>query len=284
MRADESNTGPKKIESPFASFVRRKGARGPRVALLLISVLAVASAGGFMVLRSRQAAPIPPADGEAIVAASELASSEPAKAASAPSIEVPALDESDGVVRQLVARLSAHPQFARWLVTDELVRRFVRSVVELAHGGTPAPHVRFVAPPGAFEVREVGAEIIVDPASYGRYDRIAETFASIDTEGAALLFRQLHPRFEEAYAEIGLPGGSFDGDFARAVANVLAVHVPQYPLALVRSESTWQYADAELEAGSAAAKQLMRMGPRNAQRLQSKLAELAEAIGVLPAG
>lgn len=284
MRAHGFKPDPGEGESPFASFLRRKRSRAARVAMLLIATLAVAGAAGFVVLRSRQAAPIPPAPGDAVVAASELASSEPAVAGGESPIVLPALDASDAVVRQLVAGLSAHPQFARWLVTDDLIRRFVRSVMDLAHGGTPAPHVPFMAPPGAFEVRDSGAQIVVDPASYGRYNLITETFASMDTDGATRLFHQLHPLFEEAYAEMGVPGGSFDADFARAVANVLAVQVAQGPLALVRTESTWQYAEGELEARSAAAKQLMRMGPRNARRVQAKLADLADAIGLRPAG
>ena len=41
-------------------------------------------------------------------------------------LEIPGLDGSDEVVRQLVSRLSENPDLAQWLVSERLVRRFCR--------------------------------------------------------------------------------------------------------------------------------------------------------------
>ena len=54
--------------------------------------------------------------------------------------EWPALSDSDALIRELVAALSAHPGFAAWLVTDDLIRRFVVAVENVANRRNPAQH------------------------------------------------------------------------------------------------------------------------------------------------
>ncbi len=43
---------------------------------------------------------------------------------------------------------------------------------------------------------------------------------------------------------------------------------------------TYRYVDPKLEALSPAQKQLLRMGPENAQKIQAKLRELAGVLGL----
>jgi len=55
--------------------------------------------------------------------------------------DLPQLDDSDGWLRGLVGQLSAHPELAEWLVTDEMIRRFVAAVDNLAEGTSPRSHL-----------------------------------------------------------------------------------------------------------------------------------------------
>jgi hypothetical protein len=201
----------------------------------------------------------------------------------APPLELPPLSASDAFVRDLVTGLSAHPRVAAWLVTDDLVQRFVASVVSLAEGMSPVEHLQFLAPRGTFEARDAGGRIVVDPATYRRYDLLAETFVSLDTEGSARLYRQLHPLFEEAYRELGFTEPGFDETMARAVGNLLAVEVPDTPPALTPSGAAYAFEDPVLEERTDAQKHLLRMGPRNARRVQEKLSALAGRVGIVPA-
>lgn len=285
MREDDDTVRePREDGSRFSSFLRANRSRRPSAAILVIVAIAIAAPLGWYVFRTQVA---PRAPGPVPVPSTRPAADpapSPSTLVTVEPIDLPAIDTSDDVVRRLVAQLSAHPQFARWLVTDELVRRFVRTIVDLAHGSSPTRHLPFMEPGSPLGVRESTGDIEIDPASYRRYDLIAETFASLDTEGTARLMRQLDPLFEEAHRELGLPDRSFDRDLARAIANLLAVNVPEPPPALVRHETAWEYADPALEGRSAAAKHLMRMGPQNARRVQAKLRELADALGIAPEG
>lgn len=193
---------------------------------------------------------------------------------------LPAVDTSDAFLRRMLATLSSHPQYAQWLVTDELVRRFVTAVADLARGGSPGPQLTFMAPEEPFASRETNGSRYIDPANYGRYDRMVATFESIDAAGTAELIRRIHPLLDAAHAELGLPDRTFDGDLQQAITNLLAVRIPADPPELVPGETGWEYADPELQARSSAAKHLIRMGPANARRVQAKLRELADALGI----
>ncbi len=194
--------------------------------------------------------------------------------------DLPPLDTSDEVVRRVVAGLSARPEWASWLVSDDLVRRFVLSVVAVADGRSPESQLRFLAPEDPFRVRESGEGMVIDPDGYHRFDLVAATFASLDTQGVARLYRQLHPLMEDAYRELGLPDRTFDETVRQAFARLLSTPVPSEPPAVQPDGGQWAFSAAELEALSPAQKDLLRMGPENAGRVQAKLRELADALGV----
>ncbi len=195
-------------------------------------------------------------------------------------IELPPLGDTDPMVRMLVGRLSTHPAVTSWLATDGLIRNATLTVQNVAAGETPARHLRRIAPQGAFAVRAEGADLFVDPRSYGRYNWLADAVASLDTEGSARLYSTLKPRVEEAYAELGSPDTRFDAALERAIVVLLETPVVEGDVRLVTRGAMYAYADARLEDLSPAQKQLLRTGPRNTRLIQAKLREIARALGV----
>jgi hypothetical protein len=83
--------------------------------------------------------------------------------------ELPPLDLSDPLVRELLGRLSSRPEVAAWLATDNLIRNFVVSVDNVASGATPARHLRVLAPSTPFEVQSRDGRIFIDRRSYERW-------------------------------------------------------------------------------------------------------------------
>jgi len=248
----------------------------PGLAIAVALVVAVLAAlGTWYWLKHRPAAPPPQA-------AAAAPRQEPAAAPPKPERTLPALDASDAVVREMVTTLSASPRLAVWLANDDLVRRFVASVLSVAEGTSPRNSLRFLTPSEPFAVRRSGGAMVADSASFHRYDTIATVFVSLDTAGTAESYRRLHPLFDDAYREVGNPNESFDDALARAVGRLLAVPVPTAPLAVVPQGVGWAWADHDLEQRTIAEKHLLRMGPDNERRVQAKLRELAGAIGITP--
>ncbi|HUP25016.1 MAG TPA: DUF3014 domain-containing protein [Thermoanaerobaculia bacterium] len=198
-----------------------------------------------------------------------------------PAIELPPLDQSDSLVRELVARLSSHPQLARWLVNDELVRRTARVVGNVAWDEDPSTHLPFLKPSGPFRVRQEGGATTADPRSFERYDLAVDVFTSIDAAGAAALYRNLRPLLAQAYGELGYPG-NWDEALRAAMRVVLATPAIPEDAPLAPDVLTYRYLDASLEELPAAQKLMLRAGPRNAERMKAKVRELASAAGVAP--
>ena len=194
-------------------------------------------------------------------------------------IPLPPLAETDALVRTLVGKLSSHPRVAAWLTTDQLIRNFTVSVINVADGRTPARHLRAVRPAGAFAVANEGGVLVVDPASYRRYDDYADAVAALDAEGVARLYVTLGPRIEEAASELGQPGG-FDPVLERAILELLKTPVVEGQVALTPKGIGYEYADARLQSLSGAQRQLLRTGPRNVQIIQAKLREIALHLGI----
>jgi hypothetical protein len=250
------------------------------VALVIVSTFAVGAIvfGAVWLWRRSQAPPTTPSAGDL---APPAADTSPARVTEAP-MDLPELDASDELIRRAVAGLSARPEWASWLVTDDMVRRFVVAVVAVAEGRSPEAQLRFLVPERPFSTRQLDGRTVVDPESYRRYDAAVATFASLDTEGAARLYRQMHPLMEEAYRELGLRERTFDQTLAVAVDNVLTAGVPDGPLDVEQEEGAYVFSAPGIEELSPVEKHLLRMGPDNARLLQAKLREIADALGVSP--
>jgi hypothetical protein len=202
-----------------------------------------------------------------------------------PAAPLPSLDDSDPLVRQLAASLSAHPEIARWLSRAALVRTVTAVVVNVADGETPRPHLEFLAPKQRFRAARRPARLVVpDPAGFAGYDLFGDAVASVDAAAAASVFRTLAPLFEAAYAELGHPEGGFPAALDKATKALLAVPVLRDDVELVPHAIGFRYADPKLEALTPAQKQFLRVGPRNVKLVQGKLRELAAALAPPPAG
>lgn len=259
----------------FPSLGRRHRSSGPPFTVMAVVAVLLAAGGlGWWQLRSREAADATGSEAQAAVPDPDA--TDPGDAP----LVLPALAMSDGFVRELAQAVSSHPEWAAWLVSDELVGRFVATVVDVARGSSPAAHVEFMAPDGPFQVEEAGGRTVIAPASYRRYDLVAETVASLEAEGAARLYDRLRPLFEEAYAELGISQYTWDEMLAVALANLLAVEVPGGAVPVEPYEAVYAFADPTLQSLTPAEKHLLRMGPSNARRVQAKVREIGEAIGV----
>lgn len=235
----------------------------------------------FWYLSHRGAPPEPAAP----VATSELPGEAPESRPSTedlPAIELPALAASDELFRNMVSALSRHPMLASLLVSDDLIRKLVVIVGNVSNGESPARQLAHVRPEEKFTVLPgPGGRIVLDPASYHRFDVYADLFVSLDDDGAAKLYRQFRPLLEEAHAELGLADRrDFEDTLGRAIAVLEATPVVEGPIELRGVSVNYELEDPALERLGPPQKHLLRMGPDNTRRIQKKLAELAAALGI----
>lgn len=245
--------------------------------LITVAVVVLILGGAYLYYRFFLQGPEPtPVDEKPPPAVPEKTEVEPE---APPPLELPALGQSDELVRRLTGELSAHPELGRWLASDGLIQLFVKTVDNVAHGESPAPHLKALAPAGPFEVTKHDGKTFIAPSSFRRYDLVATVVASIDTAGAVRLYRDLYPLFEEAYGELGNPD-HFEDAGRRAIDRLLAVPVPEGEIEVRDRIKFYRFADPRLEELGEAEKHLLRMGAHNAREVQAKLRAIKSALAL----
>ena len=195
-------------------------------------------------------------------------------------IEMPPLDQSDGIVRTLVGRLSSHPSVAAWLTTNGLLRNAVVVVHNIADGDAPAKHLRPLKPAGAFATTSSQGATWIDPKSYRRYDGIADAVEGLDARGVARLYATVKPRLDDAYHDLIGPDASFDKTVERALVMLLRTPVVDDEIQVRTDKVLFVYANPALENLPKVQRQFLRMGPRNMRIVKAKLRAIAGFLGI----
>jgi len=188
------------------------------------------------------------------------------------------LTNSDELVRELARGLSSHPKYLSWLAHEDLIRRVVASVDNIANGKSPRQHLEFLRPKESMKVREERGDLVIDPASYERYNRAAGIFSALDTEGLVTLYWDLKPLIDEAYREIAPPGKTFESTLFRAIDELQQVPIVTEDIYVKEKVVTYVLLDDKLEGLSDAQRHFLRMGPQNVGVVKSKLNELESAL------
>lgn len=187
---------------------------------------------------------------------------------------LPELDGSDGMVRRAASGLGLGPALAKALEDADVMRRFVAIVDAVASGESPGRHLPFLAPESPFDAVYRDDAWYIDPANYRRYDFVGEALGSLDARATVSAFRQVEPLADTAYAELVGEARPFEPRLRQALRVLLATPVVNQLPELVDAVGRLTYRDEALESLSLPQKHLLRMGPQNIGRIQTKLREL----------
>lgn len=211
----------------------------------------------------------------------------PAEAPSQPAL--PALARSDESVRSALVDWLGKDKVASFLQLDDFVRHTVATVDNLGRSHA-APRLWPVNPaPGRFGVVQRGDALVVSPGNAERYAAFVSFVDGIDTGRAVSLYKRWYPWFQQAYEELGYPGGYFNDRAVEVLDQLIAAPVPVAPIELkltevkgpIPSTTPWlryEFADPSLEALSAGQKMMIRLGPDQQQRMKLKLVELRSKL------
>ena len=209
----------------------------------------------------------------------------PIPSTGADSAALPALNQSDQVVRDSLAGLLGQRPVEQFLVPENIVRHIVVTIDNLPRKKV-AVDLRPIKPtPGETVVVNQGDTSTLSSANYARYAPFMQLAESSDPKTLATVYFRLYPLFQQAYEDLGYPGRFFNDRLVEVIDHLLAAPEPQGPIELVQPKVFYQYADPKLEDLSAGQKLLVRMGSANERSLKAKLRELrAELVQSGPGG
>jgi hypothetical protein len=206
--------------------------------------------------------------------------SKPEPQVAEPPFELPTLSESDAALRRMVGRMTSHPEFIRWALSENLIRRFVAAVENVANGVSPVSHMEQIQVEGNFEVFQIGDHFFINPQSYTRYNGIVGAIDSIDAKGAARLYFSFKPLLDEVYQDLGYPGGDFTDLLHRSMSRLVSTPVITGQVQLKPKLMSYEFANDEVENLQVAQKHLLRAGPDNQRVILAKIREIAREIGI----
>lgn len=197
-------------------------------------------------------------------------------------MELPTLESSDTLFRELVGVLSRNPLLARLLATDGLVRAAVLSVDQIGDGRTPAVPLTPLRPPTRLAITGTDSGPI-DARTYARWNSATTALTSINPSEAAQLYVNLKPLFDAAYSDLGHPA-DFDAGITKAINMLVATPEPSGDPVLLRRPGYYEHTDAALRSLRPVQKQLLLLGPESRQQVVSWLRRLADALDLTIVG
>lgn len=222
----------------------------------------------------------PPTTAPASTTAAEgvVGSSRPARQV----LPLPPLGASDTLLGDLVSAISRHPAIVRWLATPGLIRAAVLAVVQIGDGRTPAVPLTALQPDSRVQIAGTTDGAPLDAASYRRWESAVRGLTSIEPAAAAQIYVNIKPLLDEAYQELGYPGGNFDEALTRAIRVLADTTVAPEPPRLLRRPNYFEYEDATLRSMVPVQKQFRLIGPDNRRQVMAWLRQFAAALD-LPA-
>ncbi|GAC1695309.1 MAG: DUF3014 domain-containing protein [Steroidobacteraceae bacterium] len=243
--------------------------------------VAVVGFGGWQwyAARHRVAAPPPVAAAPAAALVNTApAISHPIPGDAAGAAALPALADSDQLVRDSLAGVVGHDPIARFLVPQNLVRHIVVSADNLPRRKL-AVGLRPLRPTAGQTVTATQGDLVtLGEANFARYAPLARVAQSVDVKALAVVYQRLYPLFQQAYEDLGYPDKYFNDRLVEVIDHLLEAPEVAAPIPLVQPKVFYEYADASLEARSAGQKLLVRMGPANARIIKAKLQEFRAEI------
>jgi hypothetical protein len=195
---------------------------------------------------------------------------------------LPALADSDPQLSDALKSLAGASAVKSYLQPENIIRRLVVTVDNLprqkvAVDKRPTPPVA-----GSFVADGDELHATLNPQNFARYQPLVAVVGRLDMQQLTAVYIRFYPLFQQAYQDLGYPSGYFNDRLVQVIDILLATPQPTGPIALVRPNVMYTYADPALESRPAGQKLLIRMGPDNAAAIKTKLMELRAAITAAP--
>ena len=251
----------------------------------LIVVLLLVIAGGVVFLTGIwppeeepspiETAPLPEPPPAPVVTEIEEAIPEPPPPPPEPVEEpLPRLEESDDAVRDAVGDIPLGTAGQQYLILGNIIERSASLIYLMAQGDVPYKLLPVSRPKAAFPISDDGTQVVTDPAGFERYDALTQWLQSLDLESLLSSLEWFIPLFREAWSHYGEDPAAFD--MAVVMTLDLVIATPELDLSearLIRKETVWIFEDPAIEGLAPIQKQVLRMGPANAEVVKAKAAE-----------
>ena len=170
---------------------------------------------------------------------------------------------------------------SQWVLTDNLVSRFVTVINGLAEHDIVYRQMIVPTPSSNFVAKQVSDGLVIGENNYARYITYINMLTNLKTSTLVATYKVYLPRFEEEFALLGYGSLTFATRTKQALQVLLdtspsaqSVYYLKEPDAFGR----YEFLDEGNEAQDPIQKLYARMGKANELRLKSKVADILKAL------
>jgi hypothetical protein len=196
---------------------------------------------------------------------------------------LPKLGDSDATALESLTSLMGSPTLQKLVRAEGVVRRIVATVDNLPREQYAERLSPLHPVPGRFATRGKEGERTIAPENERRYEQHLRTLEKLEPARVAEAYRRLYPLFQEAYVELGYPGGYFNDRLVFVIDHLLQAPETATAYRVEAPKAMFEYADPDEEARSSGHKVMMRMGGANAKRVKAWLRAFRAEIVQAPA-
>jgi len=250
-----------------------------KVLLVILGLLAVAAIGFFLMPEKKQEVikpmpPVKPAPPRVVPVTPPAPP--PVKKVEEPPL--PALSDSDPVLRESLSGLFGTEVFKRFFRNSRIVRHIVVTIDNLPRKNVAIRLLPVKPVRGKFITEGEDESLAIAAKNASRYRSYVKIAELVDAKMLVATYSRLSPLFQQAYQELGYPNGSFNDRLVTVINHLLGAPDIKGPVMLVQPNVVFKYADPALESQSSGRKILMRMGHENEVKVKNKLREIKRAL------
>lgn len=187
-------------------------------------------------------------------------------------------ETGDQYARESIDAVNGGKALAQFVAGDYVVERAVAIIDALRRGEVPYKLLPVGKPSTTFPISDNGLRITLDTAGFSRYDGFAQWVGGLNTPALVSLLNDYEMIATQALTRMGVTDFDIRSALLAATTQILSTPQVSVDAELMRREANWVYMDPELEALSSLQKQVLRMGPENADIVQQKARDIRGAL------
>ena len=187
-------------------------------------------------------------------------------------------ETGDQYARESIDAVNGGKALAQFVAGDYVVERAVAIIHVLRRGEVPYKLLPVGKPSTTFPISDNGLRVTLDTAGFSRYDGFAQWVGGLNTPALVSLLNDYEMIATQALTRMGVTDFDIRSALLAATTQILSTPQVSVDAELMRREANWVYMDPELEALSSLQKQVLRMGPENADIVQQKARDIRGAL------
>ncbi|MBS0325129.1 MAG: DUF3014 domain-containing protein [Proteobacteria bacterium] len=197
-------------------------------------------------------------------------------------VPLPALADSDAAMKDAIAGVLGNSSGENVLQLRAIVGRFVATIDNLPRKTASVSKLPVRPAAGTLATEPSAGGLALSPSNSARYAPYMQVLEAANVPRLVSTYVHFYPLFQQAYVDLGYPGGYFNDRLIVAIDDLLAAPEPASPVALLQPKVVYTFADPQFEAMSAGQKIMVRIGLANELRVKEKLREIRKALAGSP--